>query len=62
MPLLTPKQLSQELGISERTIRRYIARGKLPVYRLPSGVPRFELSKVLAALERKKSNRPWSSN
>ena len=54
MPLLTSRQLAKELGVSERTLQRYLAMGKIPYYRLPSGVPRFDLAKVLRALEVKK--------
>ena len=54
MPLLTQKQLANELAVSERTLHRYVARGKIRCYRLPGGTKRFDLSKVLADLEVKK--------
>ena len=54
MPLLTSQQLARELGISQRTLRRYVAIGRIPIYKLPSGTLRFDLAKVLRALEVKR--------
>lgn len=42
-PLLSPAEAAARLGVSTRTLRRYIADGKLtPVDRTPGGHGRFD--------------------
>ena len=51
MGTLTIKQISEELQVHPRTVRRWIAKGKLKVIRLPGGSIRIEESE-LEALKR----------
>lgn len=54
---LTPAETMAVLGISRRTLDRYVATGKLRPARLPSGHRRFAESAVSAILARE----PWDA-
>lgn len=54
---LTPAETMAVLGISRRTLDRYVEAGKLRPSRLPSGHRRFSASAVEAILSRE----PWES-
>jgi len=47
---LTKKQLAGSLGLSQRTIQRWIAIKKIPFVRVSPQILRFDLSKVLDCL------------
>lgn len=47
---MTPQQAADHLGITDRTLRRYIARGQLPAYRMGNRVIRVRLGDVEALL------------
>ncbi len=56
--LLTKEELAKLLGVTPRTIDRYLAKGfDLYAVRLPSGYCRFNPKKVQAAIERGSFNR-----
>lgn len=48
MPLLTAKQLAEELGLKPKFVRKLTLTGKLPAFRFGSEW-RFDLEKVRAA-------------
>ena len=53
-PLLTPRQVAKRLGVSAKTIRRWLGTAQLPVYflKLPNGgirVPQSELDEYIQA-------------
>ncbi|WP_146694541.1 helix-turn-helix domain-containing protein [Thioclava sp. F42-5] len=47
--LLSQTQLAASLGVSSRTVQRYVRLGKIPVHRI-GPVPVFRWSEVAAAL------------
>jgi excisionase family DNA binding protein len=50
--MLTPKEVRVKLGISKRTLYRWIKTGKIKAVVLPSGrirIPREEVEKILRA-------------
>jgi excisionase family DNA binding protein len=50
--MLTPKEVRIKLGISKRTLYRWIKTGKMKAIVLPSGrirIPREEVEKILRA-------------
>lgn len=47
---LSVKQLAARLGISTKTVRRYVDQGKLQAVRLSARCVRFDVSQVAAAL------------
>ncbi len=47
--LLSQTQLAARLGVSSRTVQRYVRLGKIPVHRI-GPVPVFRWSEVSAAL------------
>lgn len=51
--LVTPYQLGQAMGVTERTVRRYIGAGHFPAYQMPgvSGVL-VDLDEAQAAMRR----------
>lgn len=49
---LTLTDVSRDYGISERTLRRYIAEGVLPAYRLGPRLIRIDPDDVAALFER----------
>lgn len=50
--LLTKKQLSAMLPMPVRTIEKFVGQGIIPCLRLTPRMVRFQLSKVLVALEK----------
>lgn len=38
VPFFTPKQLMERLNVSERTVRKLLARGAIPSYKVGSSV------------------------
>ncbi len=44
------------LGVSVRTMRRYIADGQVPVYRLPSGHVRIRAATITALMSEEEPN------
>jgi PTS system nitrogen regulatory IIA component len=44
--LLSIKQLSENLGKSEKTIRRWVSDRKIPHYRMPGNTIRFSKDKI----------------
>jgi excisionase family DNA binding protein len=40
-PLLSARQVAEQLGVSTETILRWVRAGKIPAVRLPSGQVRF---------------------
>lgn len=50
--LLTPRESVRLLGITARTLDRYVATGKVEALKLPSGHKRFRRGDLLALLER----------
>ena len=50
--LLTPGQLAREWKVSPRTVARYIADGKLPATKLPSGRVRIRRGDADGAVTR----------
>ena len=51
--LLTAKQLAIRLGVSPRTVNTWQCAGKIPVIRLTPKVLRYDLKKVVTALEQR---------
>ena len=49
---LSKKQLAAFLGVSSRTIENWLSEGRLPQLRFSPRLTRFDLPKVLAALDR----------
>jgi excisionase family DNA binding protein len=49
-PLLTTRHVADLLGVSPETILRWVGRGLLPAFRLPSGALRFRQSDLDAWL------------
>ena len=54
-PALTPAEAMTALGISRRTLDRYVETGRLQVTRLPSGHRRFSGVQVAALI----AGEPW---
>ncbi len=50
--LIDIKQLSEELGQTERVLRTWIAGRKIPVLKIGGRTMRFDLEKVRKALEK----------
>jgi excisionase family DNA binding protein len=50
-PLLTAPQVAVRLNVSEQTVRRWAASGRLPAARLPGGRLRFAPADVDKLLE-----------
>lgn len=50
--LLTPKTVCDNLGITDKTLRRYVAEGRLPAYRMGGRLLRFKAEDVDALLTR----------
>lgn len=48
---ITQQQAAEVLGVTDRTIRKMIADGRLPAYRLGPRVIRLRLDEVEAALQ-----------
>ena len=48
---LTPKQAADLLGVSKRTLQRYVKAGLVPAARISRKVVRFKKSDILALLE-----------
>lgn len=51
MPLLTARQVAEELGVSVHTVLRWARAGKLPGVQLPGGAWRFEPDEIKAWIE-----------
>lgn len=51
-------QAAELLSITERTLNRYVASGRLPEYELPSGHKRLKSAEVLALPRRTKPVAP----
>ena len=51
-----PREAADMLGVSVRTIRRYIADGQVPVYRLPSGHVRIRAATITALMSEEEPN------
>jgi excisionase family DNA binding protein len=49
---LSKRQLAEVLGVSPRTIENWLSERRLPQLRLSPRLTRFDLTKVLAALDR----------
>ena len=58
MQVLTPAETMRALGISRRTLNRYVEAGKLRPVRLPSGHRRFAGADVEALIARE----PWDAS
>ena len=41
VPLLTARDLAEQLGVSSETVLRWTRRGELPAIRLPGGAVRY---------------------
>jgi len=50
--LLSPSDAADALGVSLRTLARYAAQGRLPVYRTPGGHRRFRRDDLERLLRR----------
>jgi excisionase family DNA binding protein len=50
-PLLTAREVAEELGVSTETILRWTRDGKIPAVRLPSGALRYRCSELLAWID-----------
>lgn len=50
MKLLSPQQLADSLGLSQRTIRKWARQGKIPCAVREGKVIRFDYDAVIAAL------------
>lgn len=48
---LSPKDVCQRLGVSERSLYRWVKSGRLTEYRLPTGHRRFAVEEVNALLK-----------
>jgi excisionase family DNA binding protein len=56
-PLLTAREVADELGVSAETILRWTRGGKLPAVRLPSGALRYRRSELLAWIDERATRR-----
>jgi len=50
--LLTKRQLAEQLGVGVRTVEEFMYTRRVPVIRLSQKLVRFDLAKVVSALER----------
>lgn len=48
---LTVNDVCEHLGITDKTLRRYIAAGKVPAYRMGGRLLRFNASDINALME-----------
>ena len=60
--LLTAGEVADQLGISAKTVLRWVRRGELPAIRLPSGAIRFREREVEAWLAERATPRRGSAN
>lgn len=51
-PLATQREVAELWGVSERTVRSWIAEGRVPAYRVGTRALRLDLDEVEAALMR----------
>lgn len=48
--ILTAPQVAELLGVSDETVRRWVAQGRIAHFLLPSGKPRFRRADIDAIL------------
>ena len=53
--LLTAEQLAARLGVKPRTVKAWLQAGLIPAIRLTPKVIRFDLDKVVSALEQRQT-------